>query len=190
MRKLFVLLLLIGCASAEKENRAVHIEESTYTRLLSDSTRFSQKYDGFNNTLDVRVTPLTAQVREALTLKKATNFQWSPVEVARDRENHLQKMSSETVFFMSFFTPENKNDDLAKGGTVWRLFLDAGGKRYTGTVSKVLEPSTEVADLYPEHTRWGTPYTVKFLVPTRVIEEGPYKFTITGPLGSSTLEWP
>lgn len=179
---------MLGCASTQ-DNRKVFIDESEYQRVLLDGTRETQAYSGFQNILDVKATRLDARVRQAMLLKQATNFQWGERELEKEKESDMQKMSQSTEFFLSFFTPESKNDNLAKGDTVWRIFLDVDGKRYPGVTSKLLSPVSEVLDLYPSHTKWSTPYMVKFLVPTSVVERMNSRLTITGPVGSAELDF-
>lgn len=190
MKILSALLLLIvsGCATGGSHRR-IHIDDSDYKSIVLDSTKQSQTYEGLVNTIDVRATLLTMKVREAQTLRKATNFQWSDAEIAADRDYNNKASLSETKVFMSFFTPENKDDNLNKADTVWRIFLDVLGKRYTGVVQKMSDTPSEVKDLYPDHTNWGTPYMVKFLVPTSVAESSSARMTITGPVGSTTLDF-
>lgn len=177
-----------GCTTSP-ETRRIWISDSDYRQVSLQNTLEKQAYSGFQNVLDVKITRMTSEVREAMTLKKATNFQWSEVETQKERESQRQKSSEATEFFMSFFTPESKNDNLAKADTVWRVFLDVDGRRFPGVVSKVLDTPSEIQDLYPAHTRWGTPYVVKFLVPTSIVESMNSKLTITGPVASAELNF-
>lgn len=183
------LMFLTSSCTTGDSHRRVHISDSDYKSVVIDATKTSQTYDGLVNTIDIRVTLLTSKVREAQTLKKATSFQWSDAEIEAERGYNQKASLTETKIFMSFFTPDSKDDNLSKADTVWRIFLDVGGKRYSGTTSKLLETTSEVRDLYPDHTTWGTPYVVKFLVPTSVVEAGGSRFTITGPVGSTAVEF-
>jgi hypothetical protein len=181
-------LLALGCATTQ-DNRKIYIEDEQYQKVIMEATKETQSYSGFQNVLDVKVTRLDSAVRQAMVLKRATNFQWIDREIEKERQSEQQKMSQGTEFFLSFFTPESKNDNLAKGDTVWRIFLDVDGKRYPGVVNKVTGSVSETLDLYPSHTRWGTAYTVKFLVPTNVVETLPSRLTMTGPVGSAELDF-
>ena len=185
---LFSAILISGCATTP-DNRRIWIDDETYKNSIAPYTRTAQAYEGFQNVLDVRMTLMNAKVRNAQTLQKATSFQWSEKEAQADRQYSQDSMLTETRFFLSFFTPESKNDNLAKADTVWRIFLDVDGKRYNGTITRALETPTEILDVYPEHTRWQSAYYVKFMAPTRLVEEGPSKITITGPVGSAELQF-
>lgn len=191
MIKLFLVticLALVSCSSGDS-HRKVYISDSDYKKTIYEQTKQSQAYEGLVNVIDIRVTALTSKVRTAQTLRRATNLQWSEAEVKADQEYQLKDMAAQTKFFLSFFTPESKDDNLSKPDTVWRIFLDVQGKRYAGTIQKLHETPSEIIDLYPDHTKWGTPYTVKFLVPTRIVEENLSKFTITGAIGSTSVDF-
>lgn len=191
MKNIFLLnlfLSLVACSSSDS-HRKVYISDSEYKKTVYESTRQSQAYEGLVNVIDIRVTVLSSKVRNAQTLKKATNLQWSEAETKADQEYQLKDMAAETKVFLSFFTPESKDDNLGKPDTVWRLFLDVQGKRYVGTIQKMHDTPSEITDLYPDHTKWSTPYLVKFLVPTRIVEENPAKFTITGAIGSTSVNF-
>ena len=101
----------------------------------------------------------------------------------------VTKMAKETEFFISFFVPERKHDDLHKAKTLWKLFLDANGRRYEGKSSRMKTILSDVVSLYPQHNRWSTPYIVSFPVPVSMIENGGAILTITGPAGSTTLSF-
>lgn len=192
MMNFFKLILMffvaVSCSSGDS-HRKVYIADSEYKKVVYEQTRQSQAYEGLVNVIDIRVTLLNSKVRAAQTLKRATNMQWSEAEVKADQEYQAKDMAAETKIFLSFFTPESKDDNLSKPDTLWRLFLDVQGKRYAGTIQKLHDTPSEIMDLYPDHTKWGTPYIVKFLVPTRLIEENPSKFTITGAIGSTSVDF-
>lgn len=183
-----ILMLVVGCSTLD--GRKVYIEDSEYRMILLASSVEKQSYSGFQNVLDVKLTRLDAPVRDAIVRKKATNFQWGDSEFQKEQDSHKQKMSQGSEFFMSFYTPDRKNDNLAKADTVWRVFLDVDGKRYPGVVNKVTDSESEVLDTYPAHTRWGTPYKIQFLVPTSVAQSMSSRITITGPVGSAELDFP
>ncbi len=186
---IFLFLLSLSACSTIDSNRRIYITDSDYKSTILEVSKSTQTYDGLVNTIDVRATLMTSKVREAQTLRKATNFQWTEAEVIAEREYQQKSSAAETKIFMSFYTPEAKDDNLHKVDTVWRIFLDVEGKRYAGTVQKMSDSVTEVRDLYPDHTKWGTPYIIKFLVPTSISETNPSLLTLTGPVGSATLNF-
>ena len=184
----FLFVFLQACATTP-DTRRIMIEDGEYREVLQKNSQHARSYNGFSNVVEIDAVFLNGEVRDAQTKRKATSFQWSDAEIKADRDYNQKIMLSETDFFMSFFTPESKDDNLGKADTVWRIFLDAGGKRYSGTVQKLQETPSEIADIYPEHTRWATPYLVKFLVPNSQIDGATSAVTITGPLGAAEMQW-
>ena len=98
-------------------------------------------------------------------------------------------MSAETTAFLSFSTPERKNDNLADAKAIWRIILESGGRRYVGKAKRDRRLLAELQALYPYHTRWNTPYLITFPVAMTALETQTIKLTLTGPLGSRILEF-
>jgi hypothetical protein len=124
-----------------------------------------------------------------LIQRQSEYYQWDNAQVTTERDKSLQENSSEAAVFVSFSTPERRNDNLADKKTIWRVFIDAGGKRYAGQVKKDRRLIAELQALYPYHTRWNTPYMFIFPVAMSAIETGAITLTVTGPLGTRRLEF-
>lgn len=157
-----------------------------------DIERFSDgeaQYVGFYNNFLYRATILNSQVRAALLRKENDFYQWDREKFSSEREKSDRAAGLETTVFLSFFTPERRNDNLSDAKSIWRVYLDAGDRRYQGKVKKLRTPLAELIALYPYHTRWNTPYEITFPVPTAAVETQAMKLTITGPLGSKTVNF-
>lgn len=147
------------------------------------------EYSGLYNNFEFRATLLNAEVRDSLISRQASYFQWDRDKTMSEREKSRQESSTTTTVFVSFYTPDRHNDNLADVKSIWRIYLDAGGKRYAGKAKKIRLLLVEVQELYPYHTRWNSPYTVEFPVSTNAIETQRSSLTITGPLGTRTVEF-
>lgn len=161
----------------------------THSEVIEKNSSGDSEFAGLYNTFELKATVLNSQVREALIQRQAEYYQWDSGQLSTEREKSLQENSSETAVFMSFSTPERKNDNLADKKTIWRIFLDVGGKRYVGQAKKDRRLIAELQSLYPFHTRWNTPYMLTFPVAMSAIEMDAIKLTVTGPLGSRVLEF-
>lgn len=157
--------------------------------VISENSAGDAQFSGLYNTFELKATVLNSAVREALIRRQAAYYQWDASQQATEREKSLQQQSSETEFFLSFSTPERKNDNLADKKSIWRIFLDVGGRRYVGQVKKDRRLVAELQAQFPYHTRWNTPYSITVPVSTTAIETQPMKLTLTGPLGSRVLEF-
>lgn len=193
--KIFILLLtsvliIAGCATTEVTPTGVKvITQFEYERVLSKFSETSTKYQGFYNTLQVEATLLTSVMSQAQLEQNARLFLWNQEKMSEETKKANEKLDKQTDVFLSFFTPERKNDNLNKTQTNWRVFLDVDGKRYEGKVTKIKSILSEIQGLYPYHTRFSTPYNIVFPVSVKSIEQKPIRFTVTGSVDFAVLEY-
>lgn len=193
MRNLFLLGLVffvVGCETTHNNPNVTLMSRSQTEDAVYAFTTNKKIYDGFMNRLDVSGTLQNSKVVAALTDERARIYQWTEEQYQKEKALGEEGLAKKTEVFLSFFVPERKEDDLHKPGTKWKLFLDVNGKRYEGKSSKVKTLFSELMVLYPHHTRFGSPYLVEFPVSVREIEAFPSRMIITGPPGSTTLEFP
>lgn len=160
-----------------------------HTEIIDVHSSGDSEFSGLYNTFELKATVLNSKVREALVQRQGEYYQWDNAQMTTEREKALQENSAEAVIFMSFATPDRRNDNLADKKSIWRIFLDVGGRRYVGQAKKDRRLIAELQALYPYHTRWNTPYILTFPVGMSAIETQPMKLTVTGPLGSRVLEF-
>ncbi len=194
MKKMFGSLLLASlcsCTSVPNQPQVVNyrIDEASYSALIDKNSDGQSEYNGFHNNFEFRGTMLNSVVNEGMVKRQGDYYQWEEEKLSTERQKLTQEMSSMTRVHVSFFTPERKNDNLTGAKTIWRVFLDAGGQRYVGTVKKDHRLLAELQVLYPYHTRWTTAYVFEFPVPTSVIEGQDSTLTVTGPLGTRTIKF-
>ncbi len=188
--QIMFLLNLLGCATPRTNpNMPQLISDSEYESVIASNSDKKQVYDGFYAVMEVSGTMINSKVLKAQLEQRARIYQWTPEILASEKVKQDAKMAKETEFFISFFVPERKHDDLHKAKTLWKLFLDANGRRYEGKSSRMKTILSDVVSLYPQHNRWSTPYIVSFPVPVSMIENGGAILTITGPAGSTTLSF-
>lgn len=181
---------ILSCAShtVTPEGLTV-ISASEYEKIVDNNTQSTEKYQGLYNTLYVSGTFLTSRVTQAQLEQSARLYLWNKEKFEAESKPKLEKLNSKTEFFISFFTPERKNDNLSKSKSLWKVFMDVGGKRYEGKIEKVRNLTAEIQSHYPYHNRWSTPYVVSFDVPTRSTESLPVDLTITGSVDQAILKF-
>jgi len=193
MRSFFLLILVftfIGCASnVTNPNGAPVISQSEYGNRIENHTKRTEKYSGLMNTLHLSATLINSQSAEAQLLQKSRLYQWDQATFETEKEKAATDLNKMTQVFVSLYTPERKHDDLHKSQTLWKVFLDANGRRWEGKATKIKLLTTEIQALYPDHTRFATPYIVTFPVPVTSIESQPIKLTLTGPVSSAAVEF-
>ncbi len=196
-RKSILLVFFLGTAviSCTTTKNAISpslqlISESEFQNVISNHTRQKQIYSGLYNSMDITTTLLNSKVMTAQIDQLARLYLWDENKYIQEKAKSEEKLKKETEFFVSFYTPERKHDDLHKNQTLWKIFLDAGGKRYEGKSKKIKLLTEEIQGIYSYHNRFSTPYSVIFPIAVKNIESfKEIKMTVTGPVGSATLEF-
>lgn len=163
--------------------------ESDYLKSLEDYTVKKQIYDGLYQTMEFTATMLNTKVTRLQVDQSARIYQWTESEYQNKKSAAETSLSKQTEIFMGFFVPERKHDDLHKSTTLWKIFLDVNGKRYEGKATKIKTILADITSLYPHHTRFNTPYKITFAVPASMVENAVSKLTLTGPVGSTFVEF-
>lgn len=154
--------------------------------FAAGDTEFAGIYEAF----ELKAVLHNDFVTKSLLKRQSQFYQWEDSKIGTERDRLQQERSNETLVFISFSAQSRHDDNMHKPQSIWRLYLDAQGKRYEGTVKRDRRPFSELLALYPFHTRWNTAYMVRFPVSIAAIESGPIKVTVTGPLGTRVLEFP
>ncbi|WP_413580483.1 hypothetical protein [Bdellovibrio sp. HCB288] len=187
---LLLTLLLTGCASYEvtDSGRALRTEDQ-YFETVQKYTDRTTKYSGLYNVLEMQATLLSSEVLEAQLDQKTRIYLWDEAKFQEERGKVATRLSAETEFFLSFFTPERQNDNLGTPKSLWKAFLDVDGRRYEGKVTRIKSSLAELISLYPTHNRFYTPYSLTFPVSEKTISGKEMKVTVTGPVGSGILSF-
>jgi hypothetical protein len=184
------LLALTSCVTPyQNPNMPELMPSSQYFSLVNDYTDTKKVYDGFQETMEFSATLLNSKVSHAQLDHKARIYQWNPQQYSTNKSELDTSLSRETKIFLSFFVQERTQDDLNKPKTLWKFFLDAGGRRYEGKATKLKTILADVQSLYPYHTRFQTPYVITFPVPTSQVENVESRLTLTSPVGSSNADF-
>lgn len=185
------LALVTGCSSTPTNNAppVTNFSEDTFEEQLDLHTVHDQQYSGLINTVDIYITFLGPKMSESILEKNAIVFQWDAEKFSTEKSILEKEMQKETQFFVSFYTPEKKQDDLLKSKTLWKLFMDVDGKRYEGKVSKVRLLTSEIQGTYPHHTRFASPYTLSFPIAANTLRDKKVKLTLTGTVGTIKAEF-
>ena len=184
----FLFIITSGCATAPQagmEDKV--ISQSDYEKTLEQNSKNIESYNGLYNTINMTASLVRTQLAEAQLKQNARIFQWDPVRFQDESFKKMELLKKHTEVFVSFYTPEKKHDDLQKSQTLWKIFLDAGGKRFEGKATKIKLQASEVQAMYPYHTKFSTPYTIVFPVTASSLEGQEVKLTITGSVGSATV---
>lgn len=186
---LLSLFLLSACTTTRTNPSMALMSEGDVESAIDRNTVRKRVYDGFQNIMEVSITAHNSAVLAALLDQNARLYQWNAENFSLEKNKVDATKSNQTDFFLSFFVPEKKYDDLHRKTSSWKVFLDINGRRLEGRVTKVKGNYAEIRALYPHFTRWNTAYLLSFGVPTADIDMQPSSVTITGPVGSVTAEF-
>jgi hypothetical protein len=193
------ILFSLGCAhtsESQKSNVAIgsKMDEKSYVALIAKNTRHDIQYEGFYNKFEVSAMFFNSEVQTAILQKKSDVLQWDQKQAQTEREKLFQENSNQTRFEISFFTPSGRLNDLHKGNSIWKIYLEAGGQRYEGHAMKNNGKLEDLREIYPHHNRWSTAYDVTFNVPLSLVEKsksenGKVELVITSTQGTSRLSY-
>jgi hypothetical protein len=185
---LAALAFLGACASRVVSSTGLELmTESAYQNVTDNYTERNQTYQGLYNTLDLTATLVNSAVARAQLEQNARLYQWDRAKFQGETNKAAEKLRNESLVFLSFYTPDRKNDDLHKSSTQWRVYLESDGRRFEGKVTKNKLQLSELQGIYSYHNRFATPYMITFPVAMTSIESKPVKFTLTGPVGIAVL---
>jgi hypothetical protein len=192
--KLISLLIfsIIVCSCATQLPVAQGIKEisiSDYQSLTEKKTTKVEVYSGLYNQMTVSSTRMDGEMTEAYLSHSARLLQWNAVQHQTEKAKIISQGTEKTEFFVSFYTPERKHNDLASNKSIWKIYLDINGQRYEGTAKKIKSQLIEVEAMYPSHNRWSNPYSVTFPIAAAIADGKPAVLTITGTLASTQLKF-
>lgn len=173
-----LFFLITSCAThPHSEGRDEFIEQ--IEKHSAGDKQFSGVYEQF----EFKATLLNERVSRLLHERLKLYYDWSQTESEQKLQERLSGIQDKTKLWLSFFTPDRKDDNLANTNTIWKIYLVANGQRYEGVVTKANLNYSEAQALFHYHNRWATPYQVEFPIPSRQIEGTSPQLIITGPLG-------
>lgn len=179
--KLFLFLLFPLILSCTTHPHSDGRDE--YVRTIEKASAGDKQFAGLYDNFEFKATILKRSIARTIHNRMDTYYEWDDETSAENWKKQEEEMRNQSKIWLSFFTPERKNDNLANKKTIWKIYLHAGGRRYEGHVQKANTNFSEAVALIPYHSRWATAYYVNFPVPTDAIENTPLKLVITGPLG-------
>jgi hypothetical protein len=187
---------LAGCSSSRKSQESGQatlssdMSDGKYEGIVDHFTKKDEQYVGFGSAFQMVATIQNATVQEVQLLRRSDDFKWSRETYFKEKEKVSQEMSNESKVFLGFFSPTVENDRLETGKSIWKIYLVSEGARYEGVVQKESGALVQLQRLYPQYSRFYTPYFVKFKVPMAKVQMAESQFIITGPLGTSQVSFP
>ena len=185
-----VLLISFLLISAQCTTHPHSEGRSDYVDKIESNSAGDKQFSGLYDNFEFRSTVLTQDISKSIHDRMDKFYDWSDQESQEKWQQTADDMQTKTKLWLSFFTPDRKNDNLANKVSIWKVYLVADGTRYEGRATKANNNFEEAKALFPYHSRWATAYYVDFPVPTAQIEGSDVKLVITGPLGRREVKFP
>lgn len=162
---------------------------TSYLPLIRAEVQTQKSYDGLTNTMESSLVFLTPELRQAQIHELARTYGWSFEKTNEEKSKNLESTSSQVVFFLAFYSPEKKLNQLEKVKSPFHIFLEADGKRYAAQIKRTKQPTFELKKLYPFLSQWHIPYEVAFPLPLENLKEKEFSFEIAGPGGHQVFKF-
>jgi len=166
-----------------------NVSGSEYEDIVRSKTQKVEVYDGLYNQLTVAATRLDGEMTEYSLAYSAKIMQWPLTKYTDEKNKAISKGTQSSDFFVSFYTPERKHNDLASSKSIWKIYMDIDGQRYEGKATKIKGQYSEVQAMYPEHSRWAVGYIVEFPIAAALSDKKPLVLTFTGPVTTTQLRF-
>lgn len=170
------------------------IEAGDYDAILDRWTRHDRVYDILQTVLFVDATFSSPEFRVGF-LARHRDIYGQGSEEARRLALTEEGAEEGLEFFLSAWTPTEKNNDFEDADSIWRCTLEGdGGARVDGTVRRI-KTSANVRIIYPYVTDFARTYAVRFprVTPTgeAVLSATTRKLTLrlTSAAGEAALVW-
>lgn len=189
---IIAVVFLTACSTTPKSSEVSvgpRLSQGEYAKLIEKYSAQDKKYDGFYNIFEAYATLLNTDVQTAVLQKTTDAMQWDARTAQKEREKIFQENSNSTKVFLSFFTPTRRLNDLQKGNTMWKVYLETGGEKYEGKATKKSIPLEALQLMYPYHTRWAIGYDITFPIPLSAVEKNESFLVITSSLGATRLRF-
>ncbi len=157
-------------------------DDHPYFKIYSDVSRTVDVIHNFESKIQVGITHLTPEFRQAMAERYEHIFHESQASLA--------EAGNKTGFFVSLYAANRELADLADK-QLWNVTLDGGGKqKLNPTAIQRLSPKERWGPFFPSINPWSQDFLVLFDLPP---PSGGGKqgviFTLSSPDGSVRTEW-
>lgn len=165
--------------------------EGTYDAAVEKWSNVEKAYQGLDESFQVAATLLAENIVAHQVFIDAEDLHWTPEQYREARDKALGEGQTSTKFFVSLYTNRDESNNLDKSNSIWNIFIDVNGHRYTPTtVKRIYENSISTKRKYPYVQVWSRYYYVTFPVSTAEVTSGKCVLTVAGPIGGTHLSFP
>jgi hypothetical protein len=199
LKTVFLLVIFVWVAAGCTTVRNVKYKNTyhSYVKVLDQWTRTSRDYDNMLDTVMLVTATYESKAFRKVFLAEKIRAEAIPEKEAERliRENE-DRMETQAVFFVSFFTEKYRWNKLEEQDPTWRLWLiDANGKQVAPlTIERHRKVNMATTKYFPYYDQWSYYYRVTFPRTTAgneplVLDKGNVTLLIAGIFGQKKLEW-
>lgn len=190
------VLLLAGCGARAGTQYEKDAGSPGYARTTEKHTRTKEVRDGLDTRFIVSATWLSMEWVRAFSGEYADIYYLDSARKEKVTAQWKAESESHVRFFVALFTPDDRENDLDKSGTLWSLRLVRGdGKDFEPVyVRKSGLRTEEIARFFPYSGTWYRAYEAAF--PKEAAggnhsQEGAplLKLVLSGVQGRAVLVW-
>ena len=133
MKFLFILPLLIVTACQTN----VHSEgREDYVESIKKHSAGDKQFSGLYHNFEFRTTLLSHEMTKKVHERMEQIYDWSNQESSEKLQAKMDKLEDTSRLWLSFFTAERKNDNMATKRSIWKIYLVTPSTRYEGKAIK------------------------------------------------------
>lgn len=181
-----VLIVFMGTPFFSIQAKSV---KSEYKQALKKATRHAKFYQ--TSDLHAKIiwhaTFFSPDFLEAMTEKVAHIYDYLPQQKEAYRNSLIQKYKGTATFFVSFYSMNYSENDLANKKNNWQIQLRQNENRYAPFHIEKIKPNPLQKELFPYVNLWSDHYIITFKIPN--FSNDFFELVVNGPTAHSTLKW-
>jgi hypothetical protein len=195
-----LLLGLVAAAAAQAGCSAVKVYSASepaptslqgeWAAARNQATRRAMLYDRFSHRATATVTYLSAPVRQARVNRLAEWMGWTEQEKAARLKTELAEAQKYDDFMVSFYTSDQKDNDLDAKKSIWRMALKLEGGDLVTRDALALDSDATLRTLFPFVSPFDVAYRVRFdKAPGAPLADRPFTLEFASALGKLPLQF-
>lgn len=165
-----------------------------YVRVTESLTRSREVHEGLEPRFFLQATRLTPAWVSAFADEYSRIYYADRERIERTVPAWRREAEENDLFFVALFTPDDRQNDLEKPGTLWSLRLVRGDETEVApsSVRRMRLAPDEAARFFPDFSHWYRGYEVAFPKPPRTgggAPSAPVRLVLLGVKGRAVLSW-
>jgi hypothetical protein len=163
--------------------------EGEWAAVRDAATRRAVLYDGLKHRATATATHLSLPVREARARRLGEWLGWTPQELDDRLAAERVEARAGEEFVLTFYTADNRSNDLDAPRSVWRVALKVGETELLATRVTSIDADANTAGLFPYVGPFDVVYRVMLPHSPEPLEGRPFLLQLASALGKLELDY-